>query len=85
MTLDWHDDVELTNTKLEIEMPARSPDLQLPMSTEDMLAKAKEMVEATNRLEGNRANSVRRSKRKADKPTKHEEDRLGMQLQPTKS
>lgn len=64
-TVDRHDDIESTHTKLQIDMPAGLPDLPLPTDPQDMLAQAKELVEAANRMDG-RINGVKSLKRKAD-------------------
>lgn len=45
-------DVETTNTTVRIEMPAGSPDLPLPDSAEEMIEKAKAMVEEAKKTEG---------------------------------
>lgn len=59
-------DDEIEHTKVNIEMPAHSPDLELPNDAEDMLEKAREMVAAANQVGGGgRTTTPLRSKRKA--------------------
>ena len=60
---DGEDEIE--HTKVNIEMPAHSPDLELPNDAETMLEKAREMVEAANQVGGGRPTSPLKSKRKA--------------------
>jgi len=57
-------DVETTHTHVEVEMPAGSPELPLPEDTEAMIARAKEMVEAAQKVDG--AGPSNPKKRKAD-------------------
>ena len=78
-------DTEITHTNVKVEMPAGSPDLPLPESTEEMIAKAKEMVEEARKLEGE-SSSSKASKRKAEElDVDDEEDELAdRQLQPAK-
>lgn len=60
-TVEREDDIETTHTTVKVEMPASHPDLPLPENTEDMIAKAKEMVEEAAKLE---------EKKKRGRPTK---------------
>lgn len=67
------DEVETTHTHVEVEMPAGLPELPLPEDPAEMIARAKEMVEAANEkekaaLEGENAQITlpKRSKRKAE-------------------
>ena len=55
--------IETTNTTVSVQMPPGSPELPLPETTEEMVAKAKEMVEEAKKLEGKKSKSS--SKRKA--------------------
>jgi hypothetical protein len=50
--VDVNGDIEVTTTSVKVEMPAGSPEMPLPESTEEMIAKAKEMVEEARKLEG---------------------------------
>ena len=59
-------DVETTTTTVKVDIPAEHPELPLPESTEDLIAKAREMVEEANKLEGTKVNGVKSSKRKAE-------------------
>lgn len=65
-TVEQNGEVETTTTTVKVDIPADHPQLPLPENTEDMIAKAKEMVEEANKLEGNLVNGVKASKRKAD-------------------
>ena len=62
-SVEVNGDIETTHTKVSVSMPAGSPGLPLPETTEDMIAKAKEMVEEAAKLEGE---SSKGGKRKAD-------------------
>ncbi|KAI9889624.1 MAG: hypothetical protein M1814_005132 [Vezdaea aestivalis] len=62
-TIDVNGDVETEHTTVKVEMPANSPKFPIPESTEEMIAKAKEMVDQAVKLEGSEA---KKSKRKAD-------------------
>ena len=74
--------IETTHTSVKVEMPYGSPDLALPESTEEMIAKAKEMVEEARNLEGESANS--RTKRKAEVLDDDEDSAKDEELQPAK-
>jgi hypothetical protein len=65
-TVETNGDVETVTTSVKVEMPADAPELPLPESPEDMIARARAMVEEANKLEGNQVNGVKPSKRKAD-------------------
>ena len=58
-------DVETTHTNVQVKMPADSPELPLPETTEEMVAKAKEMVEEAVKMEG-ASSSKKAGKRKAE-------------------
>lgn len=45
-------DEETHHTKVSVEMPARSPDLQLPQDTEGMLEKARQMIAEAEKIGG---------------------------------
>src|SRR5262249_19457221 len=64
-TVEKENDVETTHTTIKVEVPANHPELPLPENTEEIIAKAKEMVEEVNKLEEKKKRS-RPSKRKAD-------------------
>jgi len=64
-TVEKENDMETTHTTVKVEIPANHPDLPLPESTEEMITKAKEMVEEAHKLEEKRKRG-RPSKRKAD-------------------
>ena len=55
-------DEDIQRTKVNVEMPAGSPDLELPNDTEGMLAKAREMVAEAEKIGGA---SSSKGKRKA--------------------
>lgn len=59
-------DEEIEQTRVNIEMPANSPDLDLPDNAQDMLAQAREMVDEANKLNGPSGNKVGKGKRKAE-------------------
>lgn len=79
-------EVETTHTTVSVKMPAGSPDLPLPESTEEMVAKAKEMVEEAKKLEGSSSKTA--SKRKAEVLDEDEDDEEtqvnGTEVQPAK-
>ena len=80
--IEINGDTETTRTNVKVEMPASSPDLPLPESTEAMIAKAKEMVEEARKLEGE--SSKRPSKRKAEELDDEEDEEKDNELQPAK-
>ena len=80
--IEINGDTETTRTNVKVEMPASSPDLPLPESTEEMIAKAKEMVEEARKLEGE--SSKRSSKRKAEELDDDEDEEKDNELQPAK-
>lgn len=80
--IEVNGDIETTHTKVRVQMPANSPDLPLPENTEEMIAKAKEMVEAARKLEGESSSSA--SKRKAAEIDDEEDVEKDAQLQPAK-
>jgi len=63
-TVEKENDLETTHTIVKVEIPAHHPDLALPENTDDMIAKAKEMVEEATKLEEKKKRS-RPTKRKA--------------------
>jgi len=63
-TVEKDNEIETTHTTVKVEMPASHPDLPLPESAEDLIAKAKEMVEEATKLEEKKKRS-RTVKRKA--------------------
>jgi hypothetical protein len=58
-------DVETTHTRVEVEMPAGSPELPLPEDTEAMIAEAKRMVEEATKS-SNAAGPSNPKKRKVE-------------------
>jgi hypothetical protein len=72
--------VETTTTNVRVEMPAGSPQLPLPGNTEDMIAKAKEMVEEAQRLESTSS----KGKRKVAALDDSEDEEKDGALQPAK-
>ena len=80
-TVEVHGDTEVTNTKVRVEMPFGSPELPLPDNTEDMITRAKEMVEEARKLDGE---SARITKRKAEELDDEEDEELDTVLQPAK-
>lgn len=63
-TVEKDNEIETTHTTVKVEMPASHPDLPIPENTEDLIAKAKEMVEEATKLEEKKKRS-RTVKRKA--------------------
>ena len=57
-------DIETTHTTVQVKMPVGSPELPLPETTEEMISKAKEMVEEARKLEGESSRAA--GKRKAE-------------------
>jgi len=80
--IEVNGDTEVTHTKVRVEMPANSPDLPLPESTEEMIAKAKEMVEEARKMEGGSSSSA--LKRKAEDLDDEEDEVKDAKLQPAK-
>ena len=76
-------DVETTTTTVKVDTPAEHPEPPLPESMEDLIAKAKEMVEEANKLEGTKVNGVKSSKRKAEELEVDEEETVA-EAQPVK-
>ena len=68
-------DVETTHTTVQVKMPAGSPELPLPETTEEMIAKAKEMVEEARKLEGESSRAS--GKRKAEELESDDEEEEG--------
>ncbi|KAK0512176.1 hypothetical protein JMJ35_005304 [Cladonia borealis] len=73
---------ETTTTNVRIEMPKGAPELPLPESPEEMIAKAKEMVEEAKRIDGESSSSV--SKRKAEELDEESDEAGDKELQPAK-
>lgn len=73
---------EIEQTRVQIEMPAGHPDLEVPDNAQDMLAQAREMVDEANRLNGTgpaatTTGTVRgKGKRKADEIAVDEDEPL---------
>lgn len=84
-TIEVNGDTETTHTKLTVEMPSGSPNLPLPETTEEMITRAKEMVEEARKLEGESLRSG--TKRKADElddDDEEEDEEKDQELQPAK-
>jgi hypothetical protein len=62
-SVDVEGDVETTRTQVRVEMPSGLADFPLPETTEQMIAKAKEMVAEAQKIDG--ASSSKGTKRKA--------------------
>ena len=75
-------DTETTTTNVKIEMPKGAPELPLPESPEEMIAKAKEMVEEARKLDGESSTSA--SKRKAEELDDESDEAGDNVLQPAK-
>ena len=81
-TVKVNGDTETTHTKVRVEMPAGSGELALPESTEEMIERAKEMVEEARKLEGEVSSSA--MKRKAEELDDEEDEEKDSLLQPAK-
>ncbi len=82
--VDVNGDIEVTTTSVKVEMPAGSPEMPLPESTEEMIAKAKEMVEEARKLEGGEPSKTRGAKRKIDVLDDSEDTEADEELVPAK-
>ncbi|MCJ1287157.1 hypothetical protein MMC26_006505 [Xylographa opegraphella] len=80
-TVEVNGDTEVTNTKVRVQMPLGSSELPVPESTEDMITRAKEMVEEARKLDNE---TPRVTKRKADELDDGEDQELDAVLQPAK-
>ncbi|KAJ9360672.1 hypothetical protein DTO027B9_1066 [Paecilomyces variotii] len=84
-TTDAADEVEATQTTVSVEMPALLPDLPPAEDTEQMIARAKEMVEEAAKLEQEKGeSSVASKKRKSDEAVDEEGEETDTPAQPTK-
>jgi len=84
-TTDAADEVEATQTTVSVEMPALLPDLPPAEDTEQMIARAKEMVEEAAKLEQEKGESSAASKkRKSDEAVDEEGEETDTPAQPTK-
>lgn len=83
-TVEVNGDTETTHTKLTVEMPSENPNLPLPESTEEMITRAKEMVEEARKLEGEASRgSIKRKAEEMDDDD-DEDDERDNELQPAK-
>lgn len=73
---------ETTTTNVKIEMPPSSPELPLPESPEEMIAKAKEMVEEAKKIDGESSKSA--SKRNAEELDDDSDEVEGKEFHPAK-
>ena len=73
-------DVETTHTHVEVEMPAGSAELPMPEDTEAMIAKAKEMVDAAVKTNGESSDNSKKLKRKAEDIEEGEEAEAGAEV-----
>lgn len=72
-TADGEEEIE--QTKVNIQMPASHPDLEVPDNAQDMLAQAREMVDEANKLNGTSTGTVKgKGKRKADEIAADEDE-----------
>ena len=74
--------IETTTTNVKIEMPQGSAELPLPESPEEMIAKAKEMVEEAKKIDGETSSS--QAKRKIEELDDESDEIEGKELQPAK-
>lgn len=84
-SVEVNGDTEITHTHVQVKMPAGSPELPLPETTEEMIATAKEMVEAAQKLEGESSKSGS-GKRKAEvlEADEEEDEATAREVQPAK-
>ena len=68
-------DEEIESTKVNIEMPAGLPELQLPNDAQEMLAQARAMVHEAEKINGTSSSSSK-GKRKAEEMVEDDEDEL---------
>ena len=68
---------EIEQTKVNIEMPAGHPELEVPDNAQDMLAQAREMVDEANKLNGTTGTVKGKGKRKAEDIAADEDDVTG--------
>ena len=72
--VETNGDVETTHTNVKVTMPGGSADLTLPESTEEMVAKAKEMVEEATKLEGISSSATKRKAEELDEESDSDAD-----------
>lgn len=68
-------DEEIESTRVNIEMPAGLPELQLPNDAQEMLAQARAMVHEAEKINGASSSSTK-SKRKAEEMVEDDEEEL---------
>lgn len=68
-------DEEIESTKVNIEMPAGLPELQLPNDAQEMLAQARAMVHEAEKINGPSSSSAK-GKRKAEEMVEDDEEEL---------
>ncbi|WEW60912.1 hypothetical protein PRK78_006400 [Emydomyces testavorans] len=84
------EDLETTRTNVTVEMPNGIPEMPLPQDTEEMIAKAKEMVEEAVKLQeeqleaGNPSSKASRKRKVAPSAEEGEVDTEGVSAQPAK-
>ncbi|KAL9120297.1 MAG: hypothetical protein Q9187_003150 [Circinaria calcarea] len=85
-TIEVNGDTETTHTKLTVEMPSGNPNLPLPETTEEMITRAKEMVEEARKLEGEslRSGTKRKAEELDDDDDEEEDEEKDKELQPAK-
>ena len=83
-TVEVNGDTETTHTKLTVEMPSGNPNLPLPESTEEMITRAKEMVEEARKLEGEASRGSKRKAEVLDDDDDDDDEEKDNELQPAK-
>ncbi|KAL1846277.1 hypothetical protein Plec18170_009266 [Paecilomyces lecythidis] len=83
-TTDAADEVEATQTKVSVEMPALLPDVPAAEDTEQMIARAKEMVQEAAKLEQENGESSAAAKKRKSDEVVDEEGETDTPAQPTK-
>jgi hypothetical protein len=78
-TVRKENDIETLKTSVTVDMPASNPSLPMPQSTEEIIAKAKEMVAEANKLEKARAKNTKRKASTSVRSESAKEDGEGSQ------
>ncbi|KAF2143775.1 uncharacterized protein K452DRAFT_296758 [Aplosporella prunicola CBS 121167] len=74
-------DVETTTTTVKVDVPAEHPELAIPEDPQEMIARAREMVEAANKAEGRGDDAKAATKRKADDVEMDDAEGAGLEMQ----
>ena len=83
-SVEVNGDIETVHTTVQVQMPVGSPDLPLPETTEEMIAKAKEMVEEAVKLDGESSKSAGKRKAEVLDTEDDEDETADKEIQPAK-